>query len=123
MAFALETGFPSFITDEISPLQNASNVEWLDGDGTIDGYITYQLSSGHSPHHQVFWIEEQGEKIFFGGDEAPQLSQMKRRFMAKYDHDGRRAMELRAKWWEEGEGWTFLFYHDIKTPMFANRRR
>jgi hypothetical protein len=29
-------------------------------------------------------------------------------------------MELRAKWWEEGEelGWNFLFYHDIKTPQF-----
>jgi len=27
-------------------------------------------------------------------------------------------MELRQKWWKEGNelGWTFLFYHDIKTP-------
>jgi len=41
------------------------------------------------------------------------------RFVAKYDHDGKRAMELRQRWWELGkqEKWTFLFYHDIKSPF------
>lgn len=122
MEFAMDTGFPSFMTEEISVLQGSSNVVWLDGDGTIDGYIKYWLSSGHSPFHQVFLIEENGEKIFFGGDEAPQLGQMKRKFVAKYDYDGKKAQELREQWGEEGRnnGWTFLFYHDIKTPMFAN---
>jgi hypothetical protein len=30
-------------------------------------------------------------------------------------------MELRQKWWEQGEQehWTFLFYHDIKTPIIT----
>jgi hypothetical protein len=68
----------------------------------------------------VFWIEGDGETIFFGGDEAPQLHQMKSRFVAKYDHDGKKAMELRQKWWQEGNGWTFLFYHDIKTPFLKH---
>jgi hypothetical protein len=29
-------------------------------------------------------------------------------------------MELRKEWWQEGEKeqWTFLFYHDIKTPVY-----
>jgi hypothetical protein len=29
-------------------------------------------------------------------------------------------MQLRQQWWEQGEkeGWTFLFYHDIKTPVY-----
>lgn len=122
MDFAMDTGFPSFMTEEISSLQDAGNVVWLDGDGMIDGYIKYWLSSGHSPFHQVFLIEENGEKIFFGGDEAPQLGQMKRKFVAKYDFDGKKAQELREQWWEEGrnEGWTFLFYHDIKTPAFRS---
>jgi len=92
----------------------------LEGDGVIDGYIRYELSGGHCPFHQVFWITENNETIFFGGDEAPQLHQMKSRFVAKYDYDGKKAMELRQKWWVEGkdEKWTFLFYHDVKTPFF-----
>ena len=124
MEFALDTGFPSFMTEEISVLQGSPNVVWLDGDGKIDDYITHRFSSGHSPYHQVFWIEDEGETIFFGGDEAPQLGQMKRKFVAKYDHDGRKARELREKWWEAGRaaGWIFLFYHDIKTPTFKNEK-
>ncbi len=122
MDFAMDTGFPSFMTEEISVLQDSTNVVWLDGEGEIDGYIRYWLSSGHSPFHQVFLIEENGEKIFFGGDEAPQLGQMKRKFVAKYDYDGRKAQQLREQWWEQGkaEEWTFLFYHDIKTPSSKN---
>jgi hypothetical protein len=44
---------------------------------------------------------------------------MKHRFVAKYDHNGKKAMELRKFWWERGqkEHWTFLFYHDVKNPM------
>jgi hypothetical protein len=67
----------------------------------------------------VFSIIEEGKTIFFGGDDAPQYQQMKSRYIAKYDYDGKKCMELRRKWWEEGalNHWTFLFYHDIKTPL------
>lgn len=119
--FAMDTGFPSFMSEEISVLQNNPQVIFLDGDGVIDGYIHYQVSGAHSPYHQVYWIKENGETIFFGGDDAPQLQQMKSRFVAKYDFDGKKCMELRKLWWQQGrdEGWTFLFYHDVKTPTFS----
>jgi hypothetical protein len=102
-------------------LRNNPQVVLLKDDkGWIDNYIRYELTGAHSPWHQVFWISEGDETIFFGGDDAPQLQQMKHRFVAKYDHDGKKAMELRKQWWQEGakEGWTFLFYHDIKTPVY-----
>lgn len=118
--FGLEKGKPSFSPDEFKILKDSDKVELLNGGGWIDNYIRYEVSGAHSPWHQVFWIEEDGQKIFFGGDVAPQLVQMKTKFVAKYDYDGKLCMELRQKWWEEGtkEGWTFLFYHDIKTPFF-----
>jgi glyoxylase-like metal-dependent hydrolase (beta-lactamase superfamily II) len=119
--FAFEKGFPSFITEELEILKTAPGVVLLkDDEGMIDDYIQYKLTGAHSPWHQVFWIKENNQTIFFGGDDAPQLQQMKHRFVAKYDHDGKKAMELRREWWELGqrEGWEFLFYHDIKTPIF-----
>jgi len=122
MAFALKKGAPSYHITDFEGLQNSDQVIFLEGDsGKIDGYITYKLTGAHSPCHQVFWIEEEGQKIFFGGDVAPQLQQMKNKFIAKYDFDGRKCMELRQQWWEQGaeEKWTFLFYHDIKTPVFG----
>jgi len=119
--FAFEKGFPSYMPYELEELKYASNVVLLqDERGLIDGYIEYELTGAHSPYHQVFWIREGEETIFFGGDDAPQLQQMKHRFVAKYDHDGKKAAELRRQWWEKGkkENWTFLFYHDIKSPVF-----
>lgn len=120
LEFAFETGFPSFMPEELSVLQNNPQVTLLQGDGVIDGYIRYQVTGGHSPFHQVYWIEKEGETIFFGGDDAPQFQQMKSRFVAKYDYDGKKCMELRKLWWQQGneEKWTFLFYHDVKTPIY-----
>jgi len=119
-AYAMETGYPSYMTDEFSVLENHSNVVWLNGNGLIDNYIRYEITSAHSKFHQVFWIEEDDETVFFGGDDAPQLQQMKSKFVAKYDYDGKKCMELRQQWWQDGnhEHWQFLFYHDIKTPVF-----
>jgi glyoxylase-like metal-dependent hydrolase (beta-lactamase superfamily II) len=119
--FAWTTGEPSFIRDEIEPLMHSSQVRFLHDDtGIIDDYISYQYTGAHSPHHQVFWIRDEGETIFFGGDDAPQLQQMKVRYKTKYDFNPDLAMTLRNQWWEEGnrEGWQFLFYHDIQRPTY-----
>ncbi len=120
--FAWAKGQPSFIPDEIQPLLHSELVHFMHDDkGVIDDYIFYEHTGAHSPHHQVFWVKEGGKTIFFGGDVSPQLQQMKIRYKTKYDFEPDKAMDLRLRWWEEGkkEGWTFLFYHDIKTPMFT----
>jgi glyoxylase-like metal-dependent hydrolase (beta-lactamase superfamily II) len=122
LAYALEKGAPSYIPEELSLLRETDKVVLLDNDnGTIGASIRYSATGGHSPFHQVFWIEEKGETVFFGGDDAPQLAQMKNKFVAKYDYDGRKCMELRLQWWKEAgeQHWTMLFYHDIKSPLVS----
>ena len=118
--FALEKGFPSYHKEDFLLLEKSGKVKFLEGEGVIDDYIHYELTGAHCPFHQVFRIVENNEIIFFGGDVAPQLHQMKNRFKAKYDFDGAKSMELRQKWWAKGgqEHWTFLFYHDIKFPTY-----
>jgi glyoxylase-like metal-dependent hydrolase (beta-lactamase superfamily II) len=115
---ALQHGNPS---SDFDLLANSDQVIITSEKGIIDDFITYEVVGGHSPHHQVFWMEEAGQKVFFGGDVAPQIQQMKTRVVAKYDFDGKKCMELRQQWWQQGqaENWTFLFYHDIKTPIFS----
>jgi glyoxylase-like metal-dependent hydrolase (beta-lactamase superfamily II) len=120
MDYVYEKGFPSYIPEELDILKNAPQVTWLDGNGIIDGYIKYEITGAHSKYHQVYWIVDGGETVFFGGDDAPQLQQMRSRFVAKYDYDGKKCMELRQEWWEKGEKekWKFLFYHDVKNPTW-----
>ena len=118
--YAFEKGFPSYITEELEWMKTFGHLVLLNGNGVLDGYIRYELTGAHCPYHQVFRVVDGGETVFFGADVAPQLQQMKNRFVAKYDFDGKKCMELRKLWWQEGEKekWTFLFYHDIKTPIF-----
>lgn len=120
LEYAFEKGFPSYEPESFAFLNSFANLRKLEGNGSIDDYIRYELTGGHCPFHQVFHLEEDGQELFFGGDVAPQLNQMKHRVLAKYDYDGRKCMELRQQWWERGrqEKWTFLFYHDIKTPVY-----
>ncbi len=118
--FALSTGYPSYHPEDIEPLLTTAQVHWLDGEeGEVDGYIKYTHSGGHCPQHIVYLVDDGGEKIFFGGDEAPQLKQMKMKYVAKYDFDGKKAMQLREQYAEQGkqEDWEFLFYHDVKSAV------
>ena len=119
--YAFEKGLPSYHVNNFALLSKKENLILTEGDGMIDDYISYKVTGAHTPYHQVFKISDEGSIIFYGGDVAPQLQQMKNRFKAKYDFDGNASMELRQKWWQQGqeEKWTFLFYHDIKQPTFS----
>jgi glyoxylase-like metal-dependent hydrolase (beta-lactamase superfamily II) len=119
--FAVQTGRPSFTPEEFIILQDSDKVVFTEDNMIIDDYITLTHTGAHSPHHQSITIREKEEIVFFGGDVAPQLAQMKTKFVAKYDFDGKKCMELRQAWWELGEKekWTFLFYHDIKSPVYS----
>jgi glyoxylase-like metal-dependent hydrolase (beta-lactamase superfamily II) len=118
--YSIEKGTPSFNPFVIEHLLGLENIHWLDGQvGDIDGYIQFEHSGGHSPYHIVYLINDGQQRIFFGGDEAPQYKQVKTKYVAKYDFDGRKAMELRLNYAQRGrdENWKLLFYHDVKKPI------
>lgn len=109
----------SYISAELAPVLQSDQVIWLNGEqGNVDEQISFTHSGGHSRQHIVFLYDDGMDKIFFGGDEAPQLKQMKIKYIAKYDYDGKKAMHLREQYAAQGrkDGWQFLFYHDVKTP-------
>ncbi len=58
--YAIEKGKPSYTPDEFMILQTAPNVQFVEGDGTIDGYIRYETTGAHCPYHMAFRIEEEG---------------------------------------------------------------
>jgi glyoxylase-like metal-dependent hydrolase (beta-lactamase superfamily II) len=91
----------------------------VEGSGDLKPGIRYEHSGGHCPYHQVFWIELEGKKVFFGGDELPEPEQLIRKFIAKYDYDGRKAMQLREEYGKIAaeEGWICLFYHAKSTKI------
>lgn len=109
----------SYHPADFDVLKTHGSLELTPDQGQIGDTIEYWVTGGHSKYHQAILIKDSEGAVFFGGDVAPQLQQMKNRFKAKYDYDGARSMELRQEWWNRGkeEHWTFLFYHDIRSPF------
>lgn len=103
----------SYRKEALELLDGTENLLLVQGDGNVNEEIRYEQSGGHSEFHQVFHIESDGEHFFFGGDELPEPEELFKRFIAKYDFDGRKARDLRERYWAQGgpEGWVFLFYH------------
>jgi glyoxylase-like metal-dependent hydrolase (beta-lactamase superfamily II) len=117
--YGMEHGFPSYTTEDFDILKNSPQVEWLMEEGNIQHFISYEVDGGHCPFHTSFLIKNGEDSAFFGGDVTPQMKQIKSKYIAKYDFDGRRAMELRQQYAAKGkeEDWTFLFYHDVNMPF------
>jgi len=109
----LAGGSSSYHKEIFEALQGNIDLTLVEGSGELKPGIRYEHSGGHSPYHMVIWIEDSSGKCFFGGDELPEPEQLIRKFIAKYDYDGRKAMQLREQYGKiaAAEGWTCLFYH------------
>ena len=117
--FGLSGKSSSYHTGIFEALQAGAAIDFVEGSGTYKPGITYELSGGHSQFHQVFWIDSENKKVFFGGDELPEPEQLIRKFVAKYDYDGHKAAELRVRYGKKAakEGYTCLFYHAKATAV------
>jgi glyoxylase-like metal-dependent hydrolase (beta-lactamase superfamily II) len=109
----------SYRKEIIRVLENSGRMVLLDGDGTIDGYIHYEITGGHTEFHQAFSIGSGEESYFFGGDVLPDLYQLMRKFIAKYDFEGKKSAEKRIEFGKRSveQGSTVLFYHSLKVPF------
>ncbi|QHS55659.1 MBL fold metallo-hydrolase [Mucilaginibacter sp. 14171R-50] len=117
--FALSGASSSYHKEIFEALRDKADIDFVEDSGEYQPGIKFELSAGHSKFHQVFWIDIEGQKVFFGGDELPEPEQLIRKFVAKYDYDGNRAAGLRIQYGQKAaaEGYTCLFYHARATPI------
>ena len=119
---------PSFEPKLLEALtQHPQLVMQTEDEGFITDTIRFTVCGGHTPYHQVFWVTEDSETAFYGGDNLPQLTYLQHHIAYKTDFDGKAAMEWRKKWevQAKNENWTILLYHDneirvlrVKAEMF-----
>jgi glyoxylase-like metal-dependent hydrolase (beta-lactamase superfamily II) len=103
----------SYKTEIFEFLQRNAQLQFIEGSGQLTEQISYELTGAHTPFHQVFLMNDGIDKVFFGGDVLPEPEELIRKFIAKYDYDGRKAMELREEFGKKAaeESWKCLFYH------------
>jgi len=99
------------IIEELAILSNVCRLEEVAG--TITDGISFEMTGGHSPYHQAFWIKFGDETFFYGADNLHVASYLKYSTAYKSDYDGKKAMELRKRWGLQAkeEHWSVLFYH------------
>ncbi len=109
----------SYHTDIFDIVQRSGSIHFVEGNGQLNDQISYEVTGGHCQYHQVFLINDEGEKVFYGADILPEPEQLLRRFKAKYDYDGARSMKLREDFGNLAakENWLCLFYHAKSEPM------
>lgn len=110
---------PYYEKERLDTIGRFAKIAFVNGVGHFDNGLSYELTGGHCPFHQVWKIEEDGETIFFGGDILPEPEQLLRKFLAKYDFEPQKALELRLSYGEKAanEQWKCLFYHAKTTPI------
>lgn len=103
----------SYRTEIFDYLQRNAHIDFIEGSGNYSRGINVELTGAHTLYHQVFLFNEESEKVFFGGDVLPEPEELVKNFVAKYDLDGRLAMEQRKVFGARAiaENWNCLFYH------------
>ncbi|MBB5636368.1 glyoxylase-like metal-dependent hydrolase (beta-lactamase superfamily II) [Pedobacter cryoconitis] len=103
----------SYRTEIFDFLQRNATLQFVDETGDFMPGIRHILTGGHTPFHQAWLLDDGEDMVFFGGDVLPEPEELLKKFIAKYDYDGRKSMELREEFGHKAvkEHWNCLFYH------------
>lgn len=109
----------SYEENKLLFLKSYKNKRELLGNTPFSKNIFCEISGGHTKNHQVFWFNSENKKYFYGGDVLPQGIQLIRRFMAKYDFNGKDSAALRIQYGKKcaEENYTCLFFHSSVSPI------
>lgn len=117
--YALSKNSSSYEREKIEFLLNQDLLQTINGNIQLWNEIDCEISGGHTPYHQVFTITDGTKKFFYGGDVLPQPQQLIRRFIAKYDYDGKLSADKRIEYGHRivKENMTALYFHSALQPM------
>ena len=98
-------------------LERAGQLLTVEGDGELTDEIAYVHTGGHTRDHGAFRLYSGALEVLFAGDVLPAPGQLRRKFSAKYDHDGAGSQTWRDRLGAElaDSGALALFYHSTDT--------
>lgn len=120
-----QTESHSYNQELLQAIKKLPNIFWLNEDtGKITPNISFEVTGGHTAFHQVFWYKNEDNIYFFGGDNLPNRSYLKRPIAYKTDFDGKKAREYRKIWEQKAidEEWIIMLYHDMRIPFLEIKK-
>lgn len=108
----------SYRTDNLIPLQESGQVEFIEGNSEIVPGLQTLVTGAHTRHHQIIKIDSKEDKGVYFADLVPTTSHLKIPYLMAYDlfpHDVlMKKKDLLNQAVEEK--WQIFFDHDPKAP-------
>jgi glyoxylase-like metal-dependent hydrolase (beta-lactamase superfamily II) len=105
----------SYLEENFVPVQDAGQLELVDGDFRLEPGLKVFRSGGHTRGHQCVMIESEGKAAVFLGDLVPTRSHVPLPWIMGYDLLPVQTLEVKRGLLAQAkrEGWILLFQHDV----------
>ncbi|MCD6309526.1 MAG: MBL fold metallo-hydrolase [Candidatus Eremiobacteraeota bacterium] len=87
----------AYLAEDLEMLEKSGRLMLVDGDSEILAGIKVHLTGGHSPGHQVVFLESQGEKACFAGDLIPMPGNERLLWVSAIDGEPMKSVEEKAR--------------------------
>ena len=107
-----------YYDEDLEPLQEAQQIELLDGDTEIVPGVWCKLTGGHTSGHQIAMLEVAGQKACFLGDLVPTVSHLPLPWSQGYDLYPIDVLNAKRDLLDQAaaEDWLIIFDHEMKSP-------
>lgn len=111
---AHERNQASYFEYNLRPVEEAGQLELIDGETEIVTGIETIITPGHTGDHQCVLIQSEGEKACFLGDLVPMTPHLKLPYIMSYDLYPVKTLEAKREIYRRAidEHWLLLFVHD-----------
>lgn len=108
----------SYLPDNFLPLLEAGVIDFVEADGPIMPGVRVEATGGHTRHHQMVWIESNGQRAAYPADMMPTSAHLPDAWVMGYDLypmdtlAAKKAFGRRAA----ADGTLVFFEHDAAIP-------
>jgi len=109
----------TYLTDNLTVLQETGTLETTDGDVEITEGIRVWKTGGHTPGHQAVIVESRGEILICPADIIPMSAQLKAAYISGVDIFPLETMERKKEIVARcvNDGWYLAFDHDVEVKI------
>lgn len=109
----------SFFADNIEPIYDAGQLQFVMEDKELTKGIKMELYDGHTPGQIVVLLDTDEGNYAFPGDVVPTSLNLQLSWLSAYDNSVVIAMEEKKRFLDKAkkDQRTLIFYHDAYTPM------
>ncbi len=100
-------------------LETHANLRFIENGAPEPEEITMVTTGGHTEFHQAILYNNGSEKAMMLGDVLGRPEAINRKFVAKFDHDGKKSQAVREEYLRKAlnEDYLVLTYHGCNTAM------